>query len=606
MSRNYRLDLGDWIKGHAEHLELQYLFGDKSDFALTVLEKLRSPLIDKKSWFNILSDRLRKTWRIGDPEIHENHHKFLGALANLNFAHEQMEADSDPGTPGARTKSFKNAKVMLVKAIESLTDKFGGSGIIKNLTSDAVPNRAEMELFRELFGDHRERLGYWLALDLMQQVLEESLLPGISMTTDFSAVVPVLFWNKDEKNGYVLWLKVELFSDYPGPFYPDLTKFGLTDISELMEPMAKVWLASGVHDRFRGRWSITSQHPDNLQEFYQEPIHLEDLSGASLQAAALAAVWAASGEIPLSAKDKDGNPEFYSLGDNQSIKLNPHVAISAQIKPIDGQQNDSIKLGGISDESITGKIEALVCYGKSPGQISGAFDTVLIVRDETDVARSKFPRSEEDNPDYPGIHLVENCDTMADALFWMLEVNAIKKEIGAYRNKQWEDLWGYARDADGLFLGKTDYQPIRFQNPRLSERQEDNGLDLTATKTADSDKLNITWKDEWEPYVGCPIKVDDDTQEVTLEMDPSNEEQRASSLSVLLTSGLRAELDRQVQQAGINTGSLEFMQNPFPGATGHGLDNSTESQELKAGLDGKSVEADLENTTDTTETDDAN
>lgn len=603
MNRAIRLNVDDWVQGRAEILERQYIFGDQSDFASLVLDKLRSPVTSEQpSWFETLADRLTNTRRDRDPQILDFHLALLDALARLNAACSLMRTAPNPGPKGARSGGFLDAQAQLSTAIEKLSSGFGNTGISQApqvRPKGERSNRAEIEIFPELLAGYRKHSGFWLALDLLQQVYQAPLLDGLTLSTEFSAIVPVVFWAGDEQCGYVLWLKVELFPNFPGPFYPDLTQFGLTNISKLIEPMSQVWNASGVSEKFRGRWSITTQHPLGLSEFYQEAFHREDLGGSSLQAAALAAVWAASGKIPLSSVDDNGQPEFYSLGDNQALKLNPRVAISGRLVPQHGTQNDSIKLGGIAEESITGKIKSLRSYGTSRSQLSDAFDTVLIVREETAEAREAFPQTEEEQPAFSGIHLIENCDTMADALFWMLEVNSWKKELGLWTEAEWQKQWGYARNDDGLFLDKTTHEPIVFQkSDRAEKRSSGDGAQQTSTTS------NQNWNENWNPFVGHVIKVDDDSQEVTLQLDPENENHDLLRLSDLLKSGLRAELERQVKARGSNTGSLEFMRRPIPGATDDGGEQLTVADDQSDSLDGTLVADDMDHHSDTVATED--
>ena len=422
-----------------------------------------------------------------------------------------------------------DAQQSLENAIKSFNEWIGASN--SNAPSGKLKDAYDQEIaskcFRALFNTSAATPGYWIAYQIAVDALEKVLLePELTQPPQdfrYSAVAPVLFFLNEHESGYVFWLEVELFDDFPGVFVPDVLKFGLTDISNLLEPMQEVWEASGLSETFRGRWRITSDYPGDdptFKNYNQEAIYPDELSGRSLQAAALAALWAASGQIPVGpVAGSEQTPETFTL-DGKPLALNPQIAISARIDlNTTDRQNDSIALGAISDGSMGPKADAMSRYSLIHQPNETMFDSLIVVGKDVDEVRTRFTKADEDDPEYRGLRIIEDCQTMADALDWMLEVNAWKKSWNEACQAEWESQWGFARDEEGRFL------------------------------TAAADFI----RDEQ----GRPIKIDDENNLTVEGIDSNNE-----SLNDEQIQKLRQTLERE----GFNTGSLAFMQNPVRGA----------------------------------------
>jgi hypothetical protein len=590
MARVERLTLDDWMVGNAECLEPRFVFGDQSDFAKLLFERLRAAVSTvSDGWFEKLAQRLKTTRRPSDPDIAVHQLNVLSFFSVLNQVQTLFTAE-DSGPFG---RNSQNAKSLVAQAIDIANSLYS---VRFNLPSEAskppmpVVNSLPYTAIREAYDQYGSTTGFWITLDLLQQAQapptqstdsrntgdEPLLLGNFQTTTDKSAIVPVLFIDP-QSIGYVLWLEVELFTDYPGPFYPDLAKFGLTDLTSInpnmLEPMAEVWQVSNLGRKYRGRWRITSQYPGQDPDFqkYQQPaLHLPNLGGRSVQAAALAALWAASGEIPTAPVTTGSLPGVFSLG-GDSLGLNHRVAISAKLNWNSGKsQDDSIGLGNVV--GITGKLEAICRYCPSGKIEESLFDTVLILSGDSVDARKKIPLAVEQEKSYRGVHLIEDCNTMADALLWMLEVNAWKFELNQAVTEDWESMWGYARDVNGVFLNRTSGNPILF--------------------TSDSAGNNVP--NEWSKYFDCPIMVDDDTQKVTLQLKNGSNKAELDKDLVSNQEALRNRLVEIVKTQGINTGSLAYMANPIGGATDEGESDpdstvSGDSDSDNSDRDGQSV-----------------
>ncbi|MBL8891523.1 MAG: hypothetical protein JNL67_16200 [Planctomycetaceae bacterium] len=588
-----RLTLDDWMAGHAECLEQRFLFGEQSDFANSILSQLNTAVetVDE-SWFNKLSVALTTTSLQSDPTITQHQHDLLKFFAQLNRIQTLFKGDRDPNNQNVEAENLVKDTIRFGSGLFSSS---GAHARIDSATSSRTDNSLPYATIARAYSIHYSKTAFWIMLDLLQQAQaplgqspettstenEPRLLANYQTTTDKSAIVPVLFIDPN-KLGYVLWLEVELFSDYPGPFYPDLISFGLTDLvsgeQNLMKSMEEVWSASNLAERYRGRWRITSHYLGTDPDFrrYQQPaIHAPGLGGRSLQAAALAALWAASGEIPIAPVANNGNdpspkPDVFSLG-GESLRLNPRVAISAKLdNPNGAPKDDSMRLGTV--EGIQKKLDAICRYCPSGRFEESLFDTVLILSADKTEARKKIPLEVEQHQNYRGVHLIEDCSTMADALLWMLEVNAWKFELNQAVTHDWESQWGYARDVNGVFLNRTSGDPILFS-------AESAGKDVT---------------EAWKKYFDCPIMVDDDTQKVTLQL--KNGQSKAELDQELLANqeALRNRLIEIVKTHGINTGTLDYMANPIGGAEDAGEsdpdDVSSENPDSDdSGRDGQSV-----------------
>ena len=391
-------------------------------------------------------------------------------------------------------------------------------------------NDAITQAFKESGKTYSHSVGYWMAVEIWKGVA--GYASEHNPPTEYQATTATLYYNHSGhgKQGKLLWLTVELYRDHPGVLVPDPLCFGLTDFSKLFTPMNQCWDASGLASEFRGVWRLTSKYPGDDPLFkIDHRTYLPSLEGSSLQAAALAAMWAASGRIPLALPTPTGStpsPEVarqYHEVDGKALRLLPHIAISAAIdwdiaKP--GERDCSIRLRSILDDSIAPKIQALSHYSLSRKPEDSLFDSAIVVGSDIEKVRKDFSRTAESTPEYRGIVIRESCQTMGDALEWMLEVNTWKKAWNLMNQEEWEEQWGYAHDEDGRFLLR----------------------DGSGFITADESDARVI--------------LLDDMNHITMQGVAAN----------TLTDDQRSALEARIRDLGINTGTWEYMLNPIGGA----------------------------------------
>lgn len=504
---DFPFTLDDYVSGRCEDLHPRLIYGDRSHFAHRIRE-----------WFQDRGDSL-----ISDleklPSINEENKKLLRAFLHLRNA---FDVDPNPIDQGNKTVAYEN----LAKAIEQLNLIVNGNGSYRN-GMDVKPylhgesNTTLQQSFRENFKTSGHSRGYWMAAYIHNEILAMPKT-ALAATEKLSAITATLYFGKNPitrgDDGAVLWFSIELHRLREGEIgilVPDLFCFGLTDFSQLLKPIEQCWEASGLASEFRGVWRLTAKYPGEKVPFknYDHHAYISKLEGSSLQAAVLAAMWAASGRIPLAKRNSDSKEPLFHSVDGKSLRLMPNVAVSAAIFSNHTAKDTSIPLMSIAERSIVPKVQALVSYSPSRKPEESYFDTAIVVGKDAEELRKWFTATCEDDPKYRRIHISEKCETIGDVLDLMLEVNVIKKLRADLLRRKWEGEWGFDRDENGRF-----------------RRRDGSGL----ITVSDTDSRNIQLKNH---------------RDITIEgVDPHD-----------LSEKQREELISRVKTLGIGTGEVEYL-----------------------------------------------
>jgi hypothetical protein len=465
---DFPFTLDDYIEGRCQELHPRFIYGDRSHFAQRVQE-----------WFLQRDDSLIDD--LSQLKLFDNYKLLFQAYTHLRDA---FLIDANP-----TSENKKIAKEKLELAIEQFNCLANVStshqGVIKKSTyRTGESNTTLQQIFLDPSLRQTSSVGYWIAVQIHNTIFVRKE-KEFGADSPWWATTAALFFLENPltngREGRVLWFSIDLHrieAGETGTIVPDLLCFGLTDISLLLEPIAKCWEASGLASEFRGVWRLTSRYLGEMVPFksYDHHAHISKLEGSSLQAAVLAAMWAASGRIPLAKRSTDSNEPFFHSVDGKSLRLLPNIAISGAIASDCRAQDTSIQLQPITDRSIVPKIQALVSYSPSRKPEESYFDTVIVVgKDAEEVRRSLAPTC-EGNPNYRGIHIHESCKTIGDALELLLEVNVLKKIRSELLKRKWENQWGYDRDDEGRFrrrdgkgwitVSDSDTRPIQLKNFR--------------------------------------------------------------------------------------------------------------------------------------------
>lgn len=155
----------------------------------------------------------------------------------------------------------------------------------------------------------RRDCGFWVVWNIIATLCAQSGSPANLIGRGST---PVLLYH-DVDHGRVARLTVDLLDEAGGGFYPDPLAMGLT----IIEPrfylaMQRAWRRSGLafhpdgsERPLRGCWRVTTYSPAFPGPWEKPLPALDDnhfsvpiLSGRSVEAAALAAIWSAWGDIP--------------------------------------------------------------------------------------------------------------------------------------------------------------------------------------------------------------------------------------------------------------------------------------------------------------------
>ncbi|MCY2996052.1 MAG: SUMF1/EgtB/PvdO family nonheme iron enzyme [Planctomycetota bacterium] len=304
------------------------------------------------------------------------------------------------------------------------------------------------QLLTQLSRDN-DRAGIWITWDVLQRLVPVSTGQAAGAGSVRSATTPVLVAPPWSRRGFVMWLTVELLPDCRGGFDPDPLSLGLTavqdeptagafnppadqervsgnqDRCDLLHIMRRVWAVSAVGDRFRGRWGITCQCPVADSPFsHLPPVFVRRLEGRSVEAAALAAIWAASGTVPYDTPFAAGRP----------LPLMLDVAVTACLDHSAAERPSDMALRPV--KSIGPKLV---------GAREAGLDTVLLAEDEEPSAAEDQPRA-ADRPTAAGhqpsasVHVVR-IKTIREALDRMLVTNRFLNKWQEQQQRIWRDQW---------------------------------------------------------------------------------------------------------------------------------------------------------------------
>ncbi len=404
-------------------------------------------------------------------------------------------------------------------------------------TSDVLTHRGTlMDAFQVLRADLGSTIGFGLVLDFMERsfrnmapFLRKKYLPEkLPQVEQRKVVTPTLFFDSRGRHGgvgHVLWLEVELFSDYAGFCIPDILAHGMTDIKTLTSEMNEVWVASGLAKDFRAIWRFAEKYPGDHPDFVEldkstkRRLCLPALSGRSIQGAALAAMWAASGRIPLPKKTSDSTEseshieEYLTLDEsNKSFRLTPFVAISAAIHPSGLSSGVSCYDTPLSPvEGIGVKVNAASKYAVSQDSNDSLFDAVIVCEENQGEAESEvneIKKKATEDRIYRGVEIMSNCKTIGDALNWLLEVNIWKHAYNEHCREEWEGSWGDARNEHGHWLNK---ETGRYALDTPDELRINTGsIEFMKNKWAKVAGSKDTGQEDTKPEETGDIEVDPD------------------------------------------------------------------------------------------------
>ncbi len=267
------------------------------------------------------------------------------------------------------------------------------------------PLPADSPLAEQLEANEKDTGGFWIAWDLLDRLLGAS-----DQTRKIrQAQTPVLLTNP-AKVGDVALLTVELIYDGNSGFCPDPLEMGLLCLMagdqrhrNIQRSMQEVWKRAGLNRGIRGRWRVTAY---GRAETEKQPRTLgyQCLEGRSLEAATLAAIWAAHGGIP----------DEISSGDaSESLAMERTVAISACLS-----DEQSAMLSGLRLETVD-DVETKLDAAKAE-----KLDTVLLA----------------EKPIYTGL-IVEPVETMGQAFDWLLIQNRIIRDHQKHVRQKWLLQW---------------------------------------------------------------------------------------------------------------------------------------------------------------------
>lgn len=325
-----------------------------------------------------------------------------------------------------------------------------------------------------------------------------------------------------ERSGQVMWLTIDLFRDGMVGLVPDVISLGWTEIAGqvtgddsdtrgILHSFDRMWELSGLGEHgFSGRWRITNKPTVKTKaSLFEGPFkYNRDLGGNSADCAILVALLAAAGAVYDPLKDENGNKKW-NPDQATRVFLNPRLAVTATVQegshpPPDIRQAKTGKV-----YQVDAKVGGAETYG---GKGRPYVDTIIYSpEDASELSRKitasndrKSNRSSEEIT--PGLYL-EKAATVQEVLNWILAVNEWKRAWNAFHVQQWESKWGWLKDENGVYLDKHG-QPIRDQQGNVVT--EDNLSEIANAANTDPDDF------------------------------------------------LKAN-------GGVNTGSLEYMRNPYTG-----------------------------------------
>lgn len=279
------------------------------------------------------------------------------------------------------------------------------------------------------------QVGYWIAWDLLDRLVKQGK-ESTPRSVPYRVTTPILGAQAGGGSEGHLHLTVELFVCKQGTFCPDPLALGLTSITvgaadaRFLAAMQRMWEASGLQGRFRGRWRITNP-PEPQRPARSATRHIPSLQGRSAEAATLSALLAASGD-PYGETPSETRPA--------AEPLDLQVAISAKVEVTPGKPAIDLALAAVA--YVPQKLEAAY----------PVLDTVAFAADQQvaqqpgseqlrhiDKKRSDA-ESTASGAQYAGIR-IEFPKTVADALDLLLVTNRYLKKYHAHVREDWLKQW---------------------------------------------------------------------------------------------------------------------------------------------------------------------
>ncbi|MCA9173294.1 MAG: hypothetical protein KDB14_02280 [Planctomycetales bacterium] len=421
-----------WLQGDFQHVDLDdvhrpIFFGETSACA----EFFRTP---SSSEFHLRAPELIKAARIEQAYgIHEaTVSKLVAAWCAIHEVAQKLPRPVDQHTFEILQQSMRNLDVALGHCNSAADSELA--------TLNETLGRSTCSLdegLHQLLDLTGPGIGYWVVQDVLKR------LRGLDVPSGRNATAAVLFYDESSRRSYVQWLTIELMelsSGSRGAMFPDLFSLGLTDVSDMNQPLQEVWAASQLSNLYHARWKLTSNDPDHR---LNRPRYFSKFKGRSIQAAALSALWAAAGRIPRShVTDTAPCDGYFQLNDERiPFRLNPRVVVSATLttNAEDGEfGTEQMRLGHVGH--ALSKVEAAELYSRSQRPENSLFDTVII-------------STNDELPNVPSaLEVRTDVTTIGEVLSSLLEVNEARNQWNQYHQDLWEKAWRLAHDADGKLL----------------------------------------------------------------------------------------------------------------------------------------------------------
>jgi hypothetical protein len=339
---------------------------------------------------------------------------------------------------------LEEAISQIVTCLKSAFPKLSNA-IGKTESEETLP-----QLYREDLKNAERSAWLVLAADLLQEIRDanDSVLQPVGF-----AETPVLIAHDGIAS--VFMLRVELFEDGIVGIFPRLSSFGsiLLD-DDLCESTVRVWKAS----RVVGKRIVWSLNPYTVSESDKVGgcIRLTRVGGRSMEAAMLAAIWAANGGIP-------GDTEFQMPS---SCRMERSIAVTASIQPDDSKADGrfllsrveytDVKLRAARKEELYGVLISSPEEGAKAKQDEETQKVVKELEDEV-AERQKYivsgsPEARKAAIDYPGL-VVAQISTAREVFDSLLVTNRWLAKWQADTRENWLKRWECRpKDANGNFV----------------------------------------------------------------------------------------------------------------------------------------------------------
>ncbi len=300
---------------------------------------------------------------------------------------------------------------------------------------------------------------------------------------------PILLSLGDE--GYVMWLTVDLFHDGLGSLAPDIFSLGWSQIAMkssvtgndsnklaqeesmgVLQSFDSMWKLSKLGELgFSGRWRITNRPTTSCDATLLEAgnvkvRYVQSYQGRSAECAMLVCLLAASGFVYEPVPE---NLEELPSPLPERIPLSTVFAATGTVLQADGTSDiRQAIIGRVYD--VDRKCGACARYKLQPSDEAEAplIDTIVLskvdLHEQTKldgfISKSVNERNRLESQigssnhiPFRGIHF-QPCQTVQDALNWMLSVNQWKRIWNQAKLEAWEKQWDVVRNEYGQPIGR--------------------------------------------------------------------------------------------------------------------------------------------------------